>query len=492
MKVVIGVRSRVLATMLAFSAVAMTVAGGTLLLVQQRRLLERVDSGIAADVSQFRSLAAGELGPQDAPPFPDVDSLLEVAVQRQVPAEDQTSLALVNGVPRFVPSGERPVQLEFEDALIDLLAGLPPSEPARIRTVDTAAGPVRYAAVQVTIEGSADVGTYVVAYALRPGQGALADAGRLYAIVAAISLALVGVVGWVVAGRLLRPLRVLRAAAEDISHTDLSLRIPVTGNDDISELTATVNAMLSRLQAAFDTQQQFLDDAGHELRTPLTVVRGHLEVLDSSKTFEVEETRALVLDELDRMARLVSDLTMLARSRRPDFTRPGPVDVDHLLATVLEKVSALGDRQWLIEATVHVRLLADQQRLTQALLQLSDNAVKHTAPGDVIALGAALGPRWVSLWVRDSGEGIPPADLGRIFERFGRAATFGSGRGDEGSGLGLAIVSAIAVAHGGEARVASIVGEGSTFAIVLPTSALIQAPAELPPVRIGTMSGGVR
>jgi len=324
--------------------------------------------------------------------------------------------------------------------------------------------------VQVRVNGSPDVGTYVVAYALKPSQDALLDAGRIYALVAIASLALVGLAGWLVAGRLLRPVRVLRDTAEEISHTDLSLRIPVTGNDDLSELTQTVNAMLDRLQAAFDTQQQFLDDAGHELRTPLTVVRGHLEVLEASNPAEVEDTRALVLDELDRMARLVGDLMVLAKARRPDFIRADIVDLDHLVEDVLGKASALGQRRWTIDALSGRAVDADGQRLTQALLQLAQNAVAHTCQDDEIAIGSAVGGGLVRLWVRDTGPGVAPQDATRIFERFGRVTTE---RGDDGSGLGLAIVSAIAAAHGGRAFVTSEPGHGATFQITLPGAALV-------------------
>jgi hypothetical protein len=139
----------------------------------------------------------------------------------------------------------------------------------------------------------------------------------------------------------------------------------VTGADDVTELTMTVNTMLDRLQWAFDTQQQFLDDAGHELRTPLTIVRGHLEVLDVGDPLEVSATRDIVLDELDRMARLVDDLVLLAQARRPDFVRFEPVDLDRLIREALDKAQALADRRWVLDAALPVVVAADAQRLTR-------------------------------------------------------------------------------------------------------------------------------
>jgi signal transduction histidine kinase len=332
------------------------------------------------------------------------------------------------------------------------------------------------------VVGDPQVGTFVIGYPMRPGQQQVVANARTYALVSGFGLALVAVVGWLVAGRLLRPLRLVRDAAEHISHTDLSLRIPVSGHDDVSELTRTVNAMLDRLQSAFETQQHFLDDAGHELRTPLTIVQGHLEVLSSADPAEVDDVRALVLDEVDRMRRLVDDLIVLAKAERPDFLRTAPLDLDRLVDEVADKAAALGPRRWLVDARPGVCVVADAQRLTQALLQLADNAVRHTQPGDEIGIGASTDPLGrLRLWVRDTGVGVRPEDADRIFERFGRAS---EGRGDEGSGLGLAIVSAIATAHGGRVTLDSRPGHGSTFALVLPapdlTSPFAGSAAQLP------------
>ena len=214
----------------------------------------------------------------------------------------------------------------------------------------------------------------------------------------------------------------------------------MSGNDDITALTRTVNGMLDRLEEAFVGQRQFLDDAGHELKTPLTVLRGHLELLDVGNPEEIAETRELLLDEVDRMSRLVGDLILLAKSDRPDFITRRPVDLTGLTVDVLAKARGLGDRRWTLDATASVTADVDEQRLTQALLQLCDNAVKHTRAGDEIALGSAYDAGSARLWVRDTGPGVPPGDRSQIFERFGRSAVPDE---DEGFGLGLSIVRAI-------------------------------------------------
>jgi two-component system OmpR family sensor kinase len=288
---------------------------------------------------------------------------------------------------------------------------------------------------------------------------------RTYALVALLSLGLIATIAGFQSGRLLAPLRVLEETARDITTTDLSRRIPEQGNDDITALTRTINLMLERLDSGFSDQRRFLDDAGHELKTPLTVLRGHLELLDPDNPAEVAETRLLLLDEIDRMSRLVGDLILLAKSDRPDFLQPRDVDLEGLTRDLVTKARGLGDRDWTLDGTAPVKVRADEQRLTQALLQLADNAVKHTRDGDTIAIGSSYDGRAARLWVRDTGPGVPPEDRIRIFERFGRSAV---PPGDEGFGLGLSIVGAIARAHGGSVSVEDAEPAGARFVITLP------------------------
>lgn len=264
---------------------------------------------------------------------------------------------------------------------------------------------------------------------------------------------------------MLQPIRLLNETAQRINETDLSGRIPVTGNDDVSELAGTVNAMLDRLEVAFAKQREILDDAGHELRTPITIVRGHLELMEPGNAHDAAETRVVALDELDRMQRLVDDLVLLAKAERPDFIRPTTVELDRLIDEVIDKARPLGDRDWQVDARARATVELDVQRVTQAWLQLIAKAVKFTEPGTTVAVGSRMGHGQVRLWVRDGGPGVAPEDRERIFERFARTE---QGRGIDGSGLGLAIVRAIAEAHGGRVWVDSTVGTGSTFVIELP------------------------
>ena len=467
----LGVRARILATVLALAASGMALAGAATVVVERDALLGQADDSLVADVREFEAHVRTTAAAGTAT---DVRTLLRSALQAQAAGDDEAFLALVDGRPAYVTTGPRPLALEREPAFLAGVAALGPDAPAVVREAETSRGLIRYVAVQVRVTGRPEVGTYVVAVELRPLQEQVAGIARRFAVVSLLALVVVALGGWLVAGRLLRPLRLLRTTADRISHTELDARIPVRGSDDVTELTRTVNAMLDRLESAFGTQQQFLDDAGHELRTPLTILRGHLELMDADQTADVEETRALLLDELDRMGRLVDDLITLAQAGRPDFLHVQDVDVDGLVADVLGKARALGPRTWVLDGTAQALVVADPQRLTQALLQLAANAVRHTSEGDEIGIGAALENGTLRLWVRDTGRGVPAEDASRIFQRFGRGSwTPGRAqRGDQGSGLGLAIVQGIAAAHGGEVVLAAAGGPGACFALVLPATAV--------------------
>lgn len=278
---------------------------------------------------------------------------------------------------------------------------------------------------------------------------------------------------WVTAGRVLYPLRLLTQMAHSITESDMTRRIPVRGQDEIAELATTVNEMLDRLQAAFDSQKEFLKDASHELRTPITIIQGHLEMLKYQP--QKEDTIALVMDELERMSRLVNDLLLLVKAERSDFLRLKPEELDWLTEELYLKARSLADRDWRLESKGLSPITLDRQRLTQAVMNLVQNAIGHTQVGDTIALGSAVQGNFAYFWVRDSGSGIASDDQKRIFERFVRAT------GDyhtEGHGLGLSIVAAIVQAHGGRVELVSQVGQGSTFTIVLPLTqeALNSAP----------------
>ncbi|MGK7935876.1 MAG: sensor histidine kinase [Xenococcaceae cyanobacterium] len=276
-------------------------------------------------------------------------------------------------------------------------------------------------------------------------------------------------IAWVTAGRVLYPLRQVTETARVITQTDMSRRITVVGNDEIAELSATFNAMLNRLSSAFESQQEFLKDAGHELRTPITIIQGHLEILKYCPEKQ-PETIDLVTDELSRMNRLVNDLLLIAKAEQPNFLCIKLEELDWLTEELYSKSKALAKRDWQLESKGLSPVAIDKGRLTQAVMNLLQNAVRHTQENDTITLGSAVRDEYAYLWVSDTGEGIATEDQERIFDRFARASDSDRYSLEEGAGLGLSIVEAILTAHNGWVELDSSLGIGSTFTLVFPIS----------------------
>jgi two-component system, OmpR family, sensor kinase len=455
------------------------------LLVRQillSRLDNEVEQHLTQEIGEFRRLVNG-IDPRTGEPFgTDARAILNVYFQRNVPRVGEVVLTYLDGRPyRSIAARDRtyPVQELFAE-----VRSLSSSRETLRATIDTSAGGARIIAVPL-LANDRVAATFVAANFADEDVAAINDAVRVAALVALGLFAVAAVIGWAFAGRVLAPLRLLRDTARSITDTDLSRRIPVRGRDEVAQLAITFNDMVDRLQAGFVTQRRFTDDAGHELRTPITIIRGHLELLEDDPE-ERRQTLALVLDELDRMSRIVDDLILLAKAEQPDFLHPRPVDVGTLTEEVLSKVSALALRDWRLVRSGTGTLVADRQRLTQAVVQLAANAVRHTDEGGVIEIGSAVGPEEVRFWVRDEGPGIPLEEQERIFRRFAR----GGRRRSEGAGLGLAIVRAIVDAHRGRIELDSTVGAGSTFAIVVPLRPMQPSAAAAPAPRVAKGRGG--
>jgi signal transduction histidine kinase len=231
-------------------------------------------------------------------------------------------------------------------------------------------------------------------------------------------------------------------------------------------LARTLNGMLDRVEGALARERRFLSEMSHELRTPITICRGSVEVFDPEPSpDEVAETRELLLSELDRLSRLVEDMTTLARAENPGFVRPEEVDVERFLAEVTSTAKVLLNGRLQLERTPSNESVvrADPQRLKQALLNLLQNAALHGPAAGPVVLGL---DREEDAWrfeVRDGGADLSADERRRMFEPFARGRTSAPG-----SGLGLAIVRGIAEAHGGSAGVDSDSRRGATFWIRVP------------------------
>ena len=297
---------------------------------------------------------------------------------------------------------------------------------------------------------------------------------------AALALAILG--GYLLLRRLLRVIGQVTTTAQDIAAGDLSRRLNFQGPDDeLGRLARTVDGMLDRLEAAFGAQRQLLSDVSHQLRTPLTVIRGHLDVLNRSRTkdpAEVSETVALVIDELDQLALLVERLLLLGKALEQDFITDAPLAVRNLLVDVLDAARFLGPRDWQLGAVPDAVVVGDRAKLRGALLNLVDNAVRATEPGQRVRLEAQQRPDGgLVLQVNDNGRGMASEDREEVLGRFvrTRAADY------RGSGLGLPIARAVAEAHGGRLELTSTLGLGCSVRIVLPAWRVTRSePAQMP------------
>lgn len=457
-----SLRTRIIAWFIGVLAVA-TVAS---VLVTREVLLIRLDQRIDAELVQesreLRALASG-IDPMTGKRFgSNVDRIFEVYLRRNVPSRNEALITFVRGKP-FLRSQPQvvPYRLDTDPELVARWGAVRQTDRGR---VETPAGRVEYQAVPLRPRGGTTEGVFVAAIFYDRLKADVDDAVRADGIIGLAFLLLGSLLAWRLAGRVVGPVAALTRTARAISATDLSQRIPARGRDEVAQLGATFNEMLDRLERAFSAQRQFVDDAGHELRTPLTIIRGHLELLEDDPR-ERHETLALVVDELDRMSRIVDDLLLLTRHEQPDFLDLDTVEVDLLTESLHAKVTALAPRHWMLENLGRGMIVADRQRLTQAVVELAENAVRYSAEDKPVALGSRVVGGEARFWVRDGGPGIPVGERTRIFERFRR----GSGpRRSQGAGLGLAIVKAIAEAHHGRVELHTGPAGETSFTLVVP------------------------
>jgi signal transduction histidine kinase len=423
------------------------------------RIDDRVDEELTREVNALRDQSEAGKGPGGTP-FNGVGELFDSFFDQYEAPTDIAFVSFINGTRDNWDSGA-----PEDSGLVESLYGVGSDANGPNRgTVETGIGEARYLAVPVS--AGQESGVFVAAGLLGGEREQVDSAVRIAIGVSIVVLLLASLFIWLAAGRSVAPLHALARTARSITETDFSRRIPARGGDEIAELGRTFNGMLDRLEAAFAGQKEFLTDVSHELRTPITVIRGHLETLGESEA-EREEAIAVIQDELDRMNRFVDDLMLLARAPRPDFLRVRPIDLDLFTHDLFAKARSLGERDWRLDGTGVGILVADQQRLTQAVMNLATNAVRHTRERDAIWIGSSLVGGEARLWVRDEGPGIEPVDQERIFQRFAHTPRAGSGSSD-GAGLGLAIVKAIAEAHGGRVELDSSLGVGAAFTIVVP------------------------
>jgi signal transduction histidine kinase len=324
---------------------------------------------------------------------------------------------------------------------------------------------------------------------------------RLWVLIAAGVIGatlLAALAGLAIASRAMRPVSSLTAAAREIAETgDSSRHMPMPmADDEVGELAGTLEEMLRSLdaaraerEAALRQQREFLADASHELRTPLTSVIANLELLETAADASTEDDRATVESALRssrRMSRLVTDLLVLARA---DAGRPGArtrCDLAEVARNAAAEVApTVGDRELRVDSGPAVPVDGNPDELHRMVLNLLDNAVRHTPAGARIELRLRAAGRSALLEVADDGPGVPVELRDQVFERFVRAGGPSDTAIGAGSGLGLAIVRAVSASHGGSAEVTESELGGALFRVRLPL-------ARSAPRAGGTGEGGSR
>jgi two-component system OmpR family sensor kinase len=295
-------------------------------------------------------------------------------------------------------------------------------------------------------------------------------------LVGLVVAAVVGLLLWWVDRLGLRPIAEMTDAADAITAGDTTRRVPPgPPGTEAARLGEALNAMIDTNAATQARMQRFVADASHELRTPLTTLQGYAALhtgragaADQAEMDEMADAMRRMGDEAARMRRLVDGLLDLARLDDLGVVARDPVDLGVLVRDVASDLRVVApDRVVTVDASASLVVTGDRDRLTQALVGLTSNAVRHTPAGTPVWLVVVELPDTVRVDVADAGCGIPQEHLAHVFERFHRVDP-GRSSASGGTGLGLAIVDAIARAHGGTAGVASGPGRGSTFSITLP------------------------
>jgi two-component system, OmpR family, sensor kinase len=330
---------------------------------------------------------------------------------------------------------------------------------------------LRVLTVPMSLEGRM-IGTLQVGASLGLIEATRTDLVRIMLSIGVIAVLLASLGSWAVLKRALTPLETIAYTVDQINKADdLSRRIPYRGrqDDEVSYLVVSFNQTLERLESLFKTQQRFLADVSHELRTPLTVIKGNIDLMRRIKMTDEDILNGMD-DEVGRLTRLVGGLLMLVQAESGKLALSfAPVELDLLLTEVFTEVRVLAGSKVKVHLNEidEVIVRGDRDRLKQVLLNLVANAIQYTPTGGEVFLSLSKIANQSRLIVRDTGPGIPAEDLPHIFDRFYRAEKSRTRSKASGFGLGLSIAKWIIEQHGGQIKVESKEGEGTTFVIWL-------------------------
>jgi two-component system OmpR family sensor kinase len=436
------------------------------------RLEDEARTALRQEVQELGQLLTNGRDPETGRPFASLEALFDLYFARNVPSREEAFLGFVESeLYRSSSLARFPLDRLPTEALSEwqrLASRSPDEEEPATGVIDTELGKAFFRAERIVFGDN--VGAFVVTILPAQGREEIGWFLRQGIAVAVVVLLLASGCAWIVTGRVLEPMRTLTETARSISRSDLTKRIDVSGTGEATDMARSFNAMLDRLEAVFQSQREFVQDANHSLRDPLTIIRGHIQLMEVDRDPEERERAAkLALDELDRVSTVVDDLKLLAEVDQPGFLRLEWLDLEAFTHELVAKGMALASRRWVVDHASEGKLFADRHRLTEAVMNLAHNAVQHTNESDEIGIGSLAGDGQVRITVRDTGSGISVSDQATVFHRFVRGED--AHLRYSGSGLGLAIVKAVAEAHGGRVDLKSRLGQGSRFEILLPNDA---------------------
>jgi signal transduction histidine kinase len=300
------------------------------------------------------------------------------------------------------------------------------------------------------------------------------------AIALGIMAILSGLLGWLVAGRVLRPLRTITTTAQEISETNLHRRLDLPGpRDELRTLADTIDGLLARLEAAFESQRQFVANASHELRTPLTTMRTALDVASAKPNLSSAQVRTLDVSlraDLDQADRLLESFLVLARAQRAELGEETFASLAQIVEDALgSRGDAIAAKQIELHSTLAPACVKGSETLLARMVDnLIDNAVRHNLPVGLINVTSDAGQDAVRLVIESGGPVLDPASVAQLAEPFKRPGAQRTGS-QNGHGLGLSIVAAIAAAHGGELKLYAREQGGLGAEITLPIARHAQA-----------------
>lgn len=473
-------------------AVALLITGITAVAALRGYLIDRLDGQLmatAGSVADRIDRGAGLL----RPPNP---------ADNRIESPNAFVVQVFSGGGELVAEQVSPVDSHSTPALPALSGGQVLDRIGKPFTVGPAAGSARWRAIAVPLRGG--TGSVTVALSLTDVDSTLARLALIELVVGAVALVLLGLLGYALVRRSLRPLREMEQTAAAIAGGELSRRVPEGDpRTEVGRLARVLNAMLAQIELAFaarsaaaadarqseERMRQFVADASHELRTPLTSIRGFAELYRQGATTGPDDV-ALAMRRIEgegtRMGMLVDDLLLLARLDQHRRLDQQLVDLVAVAADAVHDAGAVApDRtvELVVTGTEDAAPIVrgDEARLRQVLANLTSNALTHTPPGTAIRVrvGTALvdGRRWGAWEVQDEGPGIAVPEANRVFERFYRGdASRTRSRG--GTGLGLSIAAAIVAAHDGCLDLVPSTGAGARFRVLLPLAEAPGKPAD--------------